>query len=62
MGVTCTGCDKQWREEDTAPYMQYSDGTVAVACRKCISTWIVEGMLWPIPFWKLREIYNANLG
>lgn len=53
---TCNGCDKQFRDEDLAPYMRNDDGTRALACRKCISDWIKEGILWPtFPFWMRKE-------
>jgi hypothetical protein len=54
--VVCShGCDKRWREEDTVPCIQMVDGTYAQACRKCVSDWIKEGFLWPIPFWVRKE-------
>jgi hypothetical protein len=54
--MICAGCDKDFRGEDTAPYMRNPDGTLTEACRKCIGEWIKLGILWPsIPFWARKQ-------
>ena len=54
--VTCAGCDKQFREEDVAPYQRNADGTYAEACRYCIGEWIKLGILWrELPFWARKQ-------
>jgi hypothetical protein len=56
--VVCANDEKQWRIEDTAPYMRLIDGSFSHLCRKCIGKWITEGFLHPIPFWQRKELYE----
>lgn len=53
--IKCAGCDKDFRAEDTAPFQRNVDGTFAEACRHCITEWIAQGHLWPIPFWRRKQ-------
>jgi hypothetical protein len=54
--MLCAGCEKDFREDDVAPYLRYQDGTYALACRKCIGTWIQLGILWhTLPFWARKQ-------
>lgn len=57
----CKGCDKQFRDEDVAPYQVNPDGSFTVACRKCHAEWIKLGIMPPIPFWQYKEL-ERNLG
>ena len=54
--ITCAGCDKNFRDEDTAPYQRNPDGSLTSACRKCIAEWLEMGVLWRnIPFWARKQ-------
>lgn len=53
---TCNGCEKDFRDEDLAPYQRNADGTYMFGCRRCITKWIEQGILWPmLPFWARKQ-------
>lgn len=60
--MPCHGCDKDFREDDLAPYIRNADGTYDVACRRCISDWIERGLLKAIPFWARKQGLDKDIG
>lgn len=52
----CTGCDKNFYNEDLAPYMIDAEGKKVRACRKCIGEWNAGGFfIEPLPFWLRKQ-------
>lgn len=54
--MQCAGCDRDFREEDMAPYQRNVDKSYTYACRYCIAHWLKMGILWPqFPFWARQK-------
>lgn len=57
--LKCDEDGKEWRTEDTVPYIRLIDGTFLYLCRKCVGKWIDQGFLQAIPFWRRKELANG---